>query len=70
MTTFGKHKRSDIHLKKTIRKGNKSEVLIKINDQSLSLTVNDLNIYNVLSSIAVLKELGLNTLKLKSKFNT
>ena len=68
VTTFGKHKRSDIHLKKTIRKGNKSEVLIKINDQSLSLTVNDLNIYNVLSSIAVLKELGLNTLKLKSKF--
>ena len=68
VTTFGKHKRADIHLKNAIKKGNKSEVLIKINDQSLSLTVNDLNIYNVLSSIAVLKELGLNTLKLKSKF--
>ena len=68
VTTFGKDKKADVYLKNTIKKGNKSKILIKINNQLLSLTINDLNIYNVLSSLAVLKELGLNILKLKSKF--
>ena len=68
ITTFGKHKEADVYIKNTIKKGNKSEVFVKINKQKINLIVNDLNIYNVLSSLAVLNELGLNVLKLKSKF--
>ena len=68
ITTFGKHKEADVHINKIIRNGNKSELFIKINKQKINLTINDLNIYNVLSSLALLTELGLNVFKLKSKF--
>ena len=66
--TFGKNKKADVRLKRAIKKGNKLELFIKINNQTTSFTIKDLNIYNVLSSVAVLNELGLNIFKIKSKF--
>ena len=68
ITTFGKHKKADICFQNIIKTGDKSEVFVKINSKIISFTVNDLNIYNVLSSLAVLNELGINIFKLKSKF--
>ena len=61
-------KKADVRLKRAIKKGNKLELFIKINNQTTSFTIKDLNIYNVLSSVAVLNELGLNIFKIKSKF--
>ena len=66
--TFGLDKKSDICLKKVIKKGFISKLFIKINNQSLDLKIRDLNIYNILSSLAVLKELKVDILKIKSKF--
>ena len=66
--TFSKNKKADVRLKRAIKKGNKLELFIKINNQTTSFTIKDLNIYNVLSSVAVLNELGLNIFKIKSKF--
>ena len=48
--TFGLDKKSDICLKKVIKKGFISKLFIKINNQSLDLKIRDLNIYNILSS--------------------
>ena len=66
--TFGKHKKSHIRLKKIEKRGKLSVMHIEFNNQILRLKIRDLNVYNVLSSIAVLKELKVNILKIKDKF--
>ena len=66
--TFGINKNSDIRLKKIIKKGSTSKIFIIIGDQKFNLRIRDLNIFNILSSIAVLKELGLNISAIKNKF--
>ena len=68
ITTFGFHKNSDIHVKKIIRKKHISKLFLKINNQIITLDIKDLNIHNVLSSLAVLKVLKLNILEIKNKF--
>ena len=65
--TFGKHKESDIRLKKILSKGSRSRLFIKINNQTIDFEVKDLNLYNVLSSIAVLSELNLDVFKIIKK---
>ena len=39
---------------------NKIRLIVKINDQILKFNIKNLNIYNVLASLAVLKEINLN----------
>ena len=65
--TFGFHKKSDVQIKKIIKKGNKSKIFININNKIIDLEIIDLNIYNVLASIAVLKVLKIDINKIKSK---
>ena len=66
--TFGYHKKADIRLKKIIRKNNILKIFIIVNNQSFKFEIKDLNIYNVLASIAVLKELKVHFTKALSKF--
>ena len=43
-------------------------MLVKVDNQFLNLETKDLNIYNILSSIAVLKKLNLNLSKISKIF--
>ena len=64
--TFGTHKKSNIRLYKIIKKNNFTKIFIKIEDKRINFEIKDLNIYNVLASIAILKELKLNFIKAKT----
>tara|TARA_B100001564_G_scaffold329213_1_gene313516 strand:- start:2444 stop:5209 length:2766 start_codon:yes stop_codon:yes gene_type:complete len=68
ITTFGFHKNSNIRINKVINKNDKSKVFIYIDNQKIDFQIADLNIYNVLASIAVLKELKINLSEIKNKF--
>ena len=68
-TTYGFNKNSDVRIKKIIKKNdNISKIFIIINNKTINLEIQDLNIYNVLSSLATLKELGINISSLKRQF--
>ena len=66
--TFGTNKKSDIRLMKIIKKGDKSKIFVKINNEKIDFVIGDLNIYNVLASIALLKIINLSLTKIKSKY--
>tara|TARA_B100001989_G_C24551229_1_gene475019 strand:+ start:2216 stop:5002 length:2787 start_codon:yes stop_codon:yes gene_type:complete len=66
--SFGKHKNSDICLKKVIKKGNYSKIFIIFDNKKIDLDIGEINIYNVLALIAVLKELNIDLNKIKKKF--
>ena len=68
VVTFGKHKSSDIRLKSISKKRDNLKIFIKINNQTLNLKLGDLNIYNVLASIAVLKELNIIISNINQKY--
>jgi UDP-N-acetylmuramoyl-tripeptide--D-alanyl-D-alanine ligase len=68
ISTFGKHKNSDVRVEKIINQGNKSKVFIMINKLKINFKIRDINIYNVLASIAVLRELKIDFLKILTKF--
>ena len=68
ISTFGKHKDSDVRIDKIIRKDNKSKIFIKIKNQKINLEIRDINFYNVLASLAVLKELNLDLSNILTKF--
>ena len=68
ITTFGTHKTSDICLKKIVKRGDKSNILLNIDSKNINLQIGDLNISNVLASVAVLKELKIDILKIKNNF--
>tara|TARA_B100001093_G_scaffold518373_1_gene602946 strand:- start:3017 stop:5779 length:2763 start_codon:yes stop_codon:yes gene_type:complete len=68
ISSFGVNKKSDICLKKIVKKGNTLKILIQINNKTTSIQIGDLNIKNVLSSVAVLKELGIDISKIKNNF--
>ena len=68
ISTFGTSKYSDICVKKIIQRGNKSKIFINIKNQSLDIEIENLNIYNVLASIAILNELQTDIFKIKAKF--
>ena len=67
ISTFGKHNNSDICLKKIERVGEFSKIYLKVNNQIFDLKIKDINIYNLLASVAVLKQLGVNINKIHSK---
>ena len=50
--------------------GDKSKIFINVNKKKINFIIKDLNIYNVLSSIAVLKVLSLDIDKIKSQLKT
>ena len=59
IVTFGTNKRSDINLTK-VAKDKKNQILtIRSNKQTFIIRIKNINIYNVLSSLALLKELNL-----------
>jgi MurE/MurF fusion protein len=59
--TYGKKKNANIHLVK-INKEN--EITIRIKNEIINLKSKNINIYNILCSLAVLKEFGLNIKKI------
>ena len=67
-TTFGFHKKSEIRIKKIIKNGNTSKIKINIKGQEINFDIGDQNIYNILSSIAVLKELKIDISRFKNNF--
>tara|TARA_B100001248_G_C27396456_1_gene465897 strand:- start:2389 stop:5151 length:2763 start_codon:yes stop_codon:yes gene_type:complete len=68
VSTFGSHKNSDVRIIKALNKGNISKIFVKIDDRIICLEIKDLNIYNVLASIVVLKELKIDIDKIKNLF--
>ncbi len=66
--TFGYHRKADVRIKKFIKKGSKSKILISYNNRIIDLEIKDLNIYNVLAAISVLNELKIDITKVKTKF--
>ena len=64
--SFGKNKNSDIRLVKLLK--NESLIKIKTREEIFKIQVNNINIYNVLSSIALLKELNLDINKIIKSF--
>ena len=68
VVTFGKHKSSDICLRSISKERDNLKIFIKTNNQTLNLKLGDLNIYNVLASIAVLKELNIIISNINQKY--
>ena len=71
VVTFGLTKKANIYPVKIKKYGEKTQITIKIIDDIIKLKIKNINIYNVLSSLAVLNELGLNldkTVKLYKNF--
>ena len=60
VVSFGTTKKANIHPIKIKKFRKTTQVSIKISDEIIRLNIKNINIYNVLSSLAILKELGLN----------
>ncbi len=56
--TFGKSKKSDVHVIKIKKYGAIKEIIIRVKNEFFKLRVKNINVYNVLASLAVLKEFG------------
>jgi MurE/MurF fusion protein len=54
--TFGKDHNSDISLQRIITNKNSSKIIIKVYKRKIDLEIKNINIYNVLASLAVMKE--------------
>ena len=63
--TFGKHKKSNITLKKINEKNENKKIFINVNNKNFDFEFSDINVYNVLASIAVLNEFGIDLKKIK-----
>ena len=68
IVSFGNNNKSDVRLinKKRLKKIN--YVSIKVRDKLIKLQISNINLHNVLCSIAVIQELGLNIDKIKNTF--
>ena len=66
--TFGKDRKSDICLIKIINNKNLVKITVKIKNQKINLEIKNINIYNVLASLAVMHKLNLNLNSLKKIF--
>ena len=58
--TFENLKNADVRLTKIIENNNSRILQVNIGKRIMNLKIKDINIYNVLASIAVLKSLNLN----------
>ncbi len=68
VVSFGRNKKSDIHLMSISNNKKNKKLKIKIKNQILNIEFKDLNIDNILSSLALLNELNLNLEKIKNLF--
>ena len=68
ISSFGKNKESDIKITKILKKNNTSKIFIKMSNQKIDFEIKDLNLHNVLASLAVLRELKIDFSKIKNKF--
>ena len=59
VVSFGKSKQSDVHLIKAKKYGTTKTIIIRVKNEILKLQVKNIHINNVLASLAVLKEFGL-----------
>ncbi len=66
--TFGKNKKSNIWLRKIQKKNNILKIFINIKNKKIDFEIKDLNVHNVLASLAVLYELNVDFKKVLSKF--
>ena len=64
VVTFGLSKSSDISLLKISNEKKNKVLTIKTSDQTFKIRVSNINYYNVLSSLALIKELDLNFSKI------
>ena len=65
--TFGAHKKSDICFKKIIRNKKISRIFINFNNLKLDFEIKDINIHNVLALLAILNELKIDLIKIKTR---
>ena len=68
VVSFGKNKSSDVYPVSIIKSGKKTIVNVKIINELLKFEISNVNIYNFLSSLALLKVLNLNVKKIIKSF--
>ena len=68
--SFGLSKKSNVCPLLKLKKSNKREYILRIMDQKEKLEIKNINIYNVLSSLALLKELNLNFKKIITRYKS
>ncbi len=66
--TFGKHKKSHVKLRKVIKKNSFSKIFVSVNNKVQNFEIRDININNVLASLALFLELKVNIKKIYPKF--
>ena len=66
----GMDKKADVHLVKILKKGENSIIKIKLKNQILNLKIKELNIHNILFSLALLEELNLDLQTVIKNFNS
>ncbi len=70
VVSFGKSKKSDIRLIKITKNRKMNKIIINVKGELTKFTVKDINIYTVLASITVLRELNLNLQKTAQFFKS
>ena len=66
--SFGKSKKSDVYPVKITQHVKEKKITVHVKDEILELKVSNINIYNILASLAVLKELDLDIKKTVQMF--
>ena len=66
--SFGINKNSDVSLIKSSRNKSYTKLLVNLNNRIISIKAKNINIYNILSSLALLKELKINLNKASKLF--
>ena len=59
VVTFGKNKKSDIFLIKEEKKNNSNKIQVNIKNEKINFEIKNINIYNLLASLAIIMELNL-----------
>ena len=68
IVSYGKNIKSDVHPIKILKNKDFIKMRVKVKDKNLNITYKNLNLYNVLASLAVLKELNLNLFRIINNF--
>jgi MurE/MurF fusion protein len=56
IVSFGKNKKSDVFPLRVIKNEDKKKIIFKVGNEKINLEFKDINIYNVLASLAIIKE--------------
>ena len=68
IVSFGKNKKSDVHPIRILKNKQLIKLTIMVKNQPLYLETKNINIYNILSSLALLKVLNLDLKKIRKNF--